>query len=528
MIRLSKKLLSAGVTLAAAALLMSGCKSTIEAPLTYQGTIIAQVSKHNQNFDIMPSAVARAAAKMVINNMEMSVASPSRIYLTIFFDNEKTEWVKLQVDYSLDKGEYSVKAVDSSAKRENGVGRRGDNSMAKRLMVKIGWAIQNPNWQPKKLSDEESDVIASLYEEAEAKQFKPLPDKAVVYLWRNDAVMLVRSYFSEARLKPAYLDGKCFGLLRPRSFYRLEVEPGVHHMVSGSSNIKLNLEAGKIYYLHLNMYHWTSGWGFAWITRMTEQRGQNAVKSAYYFKNGFCARPNLIKPLPETPLKPDVEVKEGSNGPDSSNSAVPAEDSGAQGAGTGTGAGASGNANAGDSGSSDKSTDAGTGSDKIRSTDERAPTNTGKGAGKSTGAAAATGKTAGKAAGAGAGRNTNPAAAAGKATGKPSGASAITGKTNGTGAVSSQKTDAAAGKTAGKSEGAADVDAQHDNIQRGVTQDRVTDDCDSGSSTSAAAPMQPGNVALPDPHSSAADDSFSESSIPAVAPMQPGNMLLPR
>ena len=271
MIRLSKKLLSAGVTLAAAALLMSGCKSTIEAPLTYQGTIIAQVSKHNQNFDIMPSAVARAAAKMVINNMEMSVASPSRIYLTIFFDNEKTEWVKLQVDYSLDKGEYSVKAVDSSAKRENGVGRRGDNSMAKRLMVKIGWAIQNPNWQPKKLSDEESDVIASLYEEAEAKQFKPLPDKAVVYLWRNDAVMLVRSYFSEARLKPAYLDGKCFGLLRPRSFYRLEVEPGVHHMVSGSSNIKLNLEAGKIYYLHLNMYHWTSGWGFAWITRMTER-----------------------------------------------------------------------------------------------------------------------------------------------------------------------------------------------------------------------------------------------------------------
>lgn len=126
-----KKLLSAGVTLAAAALLMSGCKSTAEAPVTYQGTIIAQVGKHTQNFDIMPSAVARAAAKMVINNMEMSVASPSRIYLTIFFDNEKTEWVKLQVDYSLDKGEYSVKAVDSSAKRENGVGRRGDNSMAK-------------------------------------------------------------------------------------------------------------------------------------------------------------------------------------------------------------------------------------------------------------------------------------------------------------------------------------------------------------------------------------------------------------
>ena len=85
MIRLSKRLLGAGVTLAAAALLMSGCKSTIEAPVTYQGTIIAQVGKHTQNFDIMPSAVARAAAKMVINNMEMSVASPSRIYLTIFF-----------------------------------------------------------------------------------------------------------------------------------------------------------------------------------------------------------------------------------------------------------------------------------------------------------------------------------------------------------------------------------------------------------------------------------------------------------
>ena len=429
MIRLSKKLLSAGVTLAAAALLMSGCKSTIEAPVTYQGTIIAQVGKHTQNFDIMPSAVARAAAKMVINNMEMSVASPSRIYLTIFFDNEKTEWVKLQVDYSLDKGEYSVKAVDSSAKRENGVGRRGDNSMAKRLMAKIGWAIQNPNWQPKKLSDEESDVIASLYEEAEAKQFKPLTDKAVVYLWRNDAVMLARSYFSEARLKPAYLDGKCFGLLRPRSFYRLEVEPGVHHMVSGSSNIKLNLEAGKIYYLHLNMYHWTSGWGIAWITGMTEQRGQNAVKSAYYFKNGFCARPNLIKPLPETPLKPDVEVKEGSNGPDSSID-QPADASSVQ--GDGPVAGTSGNSNAGDSSSSDKSTDAGKDVNTIKSPSERASASTG----------------------AGAGRNTNPAAAAGKAAGKPSGASASTGKTTGTGVVTSKKTDSAAGETAGKSEGA--------------------------------------------------------------------------
>ena len=46
MIRLSTKLLSAGVTLAAAALLMSGCKSTAEAPQVYRGPIIAQVNKN--------------------------------------------------------------------------------------------------------------------------------------------------------------------------------------------------------------------------------------------------------------------------------------------------------------------------------------------------------------------------------------------------------------------------------------------------------------------------------------------------
>lgn len=439
MIRLSKKLLSAGVTLAAAALLMSGCKSTAEAPQVYRGPIIAQVNKNKENVDVFMPAVARAASRSRFNYTDLS-ASPGRVDLKVI--QSKDDWVKLRVSYNLDQGSYSVEAIDSSARRQNGLGQRGDNSTAKRLMASIGWVMTNPDWQPRKLSDKEYDVMGSLYEEAEAKRFEPLPYKAVVFLWRNNMILDAMAMMSEGKLKPAYLDGKCFGLLRPGSFYRLEVEPGIHYLSSGYSNAKLNLEAGKIYYFHLNMYPrswvWLAGedgrWGAAKISKMTEKQGQNAIMSASFFKNGFCARPNLSEMMAETPIMSDDEYRSKLFGPDSSNSAVPAEDSGAQGAGTGTGtgSGSSVRSDAGDSSSSDNSTDAGNDGITIKSTSERASASTG----------------------AGAGRNTNPAAAAGKATGKPSGASAITGKTNGTGAVSSQKTDAAAGKTAGKSEGA--------------------------------------------------------------------------
>ena len=405
MIRLSKKLLSAGVTLAAAALLMSGCKSTAEAPQVYRGPIIAQVNKNKENVDVFMPAVARAASRSRFNYTDLS-ASPGRVDLKVI--QGKDDWVKLRVSYNLDQGSYSVEAIDSSARRQNGLGQRGDNSTAKRLMASIGWVMTNPDWQPRKLSDKEYDVMGSLYEEAEAKRFEPLPYKAVVFLWRNNMILDAMAMMSEGKLKPAYLDGKCFGLLRPGSFYRLEVEPGIHYLSSGYSNAKLNLEAGKIYYFHLNMYPrrwvWLAGedgrWGAAKISKMTEKQGQNAIMSASFFKNGFCARPNLSEMMAETPIMSDDEYRSKLFGPDSSNSAVPAEDSGAQGAGTGTGtgSGSSVRSDAGDSSSSDNSTDAGKDGSTIRSTGERA------------------------AAGASAGKTTNTAAAAGKATGKSAGA----------------------------------------------------------------------------------------------------------
>jgi hypothetical protein len=79
----------------------------------------------------------------------------------------------------------------------------------------------------------------------QAKRFEPLPDKAVIYLYRGSPD------FSD---RPAsfLLDGQFHGSTYPGTYYRLELAPGVHR-ISGfppdMGNLQLPVDAGRIYFV---------------------------------------------------------------------------------------------------------------------------------------------------------------------------------------------------------------------------------------------------------------------------------------
>ena len=80
--------------------------------------------------------------------------------------------------------------------------------------------------------------------DASAKQFAPVPDKSVVYVYRNES-------FGAAVKMDVSVDGKAVGQTASKTYFRLVVDPG-HHQVdsqTGTSKMDLDTEAGKVYYV---------------------------------------------------------------------------------------------------------------------------------------------------------------------------------------------------------------------------------------------------------------------------------------
>lgn len=87
--------------------------------------------------------------------------------------------------------------------------------------------------------------LASLVEDSEAKKFSPVPDKAVLYIYRNQ-------FRGSAWQIPITLNGKLIGSTGGYTFFQKILSPGPYVVESWAENIahiELNLEAGKIYYL---------------------------------------------------------------------------------------------------------------------------------------------------------------------------------------------------------------------------------------------------------------------------------------
>jgi len=86
--------------------------------------------------------------------------------------------------------------------------------------------------------------------DAEAKRFLPLPDAAVIYVYRFD----VGSTEMASDDTVLYVDDRLIGATLPLTFFRFDAREGVH-LLQGAGydqgNLKLETRAGEIYFVML-------------------------------------------------------------------------------------------------------------------------------------------------------------------------------------------------------------------------------------------------------------------------------------
>jgi hypothetical protein len=81
--------------------------------------------------------------------------------------------------------------------------------------------------------------------DAQARLFKPVADKAVVYILRDRGDLFIR----EVRVA---LDGRDVGATLPNTYMRLELDPGKHEIVSFTdppASLEINTQPGGLYYV---------------------------------------------------------------------------------------------------------------------------------------------------------------------------------------------------------------------------------------------------------------------------------------
>ena len=87
--------------------------------------------------------------------------------------------------------------------------------------------------------------MASPEHDAQAKSFAAQPDKANIYLYRNESM-------GAAVKMDVVLDNNPVGKTVAKSYMKLEVSPGQHTIVSKAENddvLNINTEAGKNYFV---------------------------------------------------------------------------------------------------------------------------------------------------------------------------------------------------------------------------------------------------------------------------------------
>jgi len=109
-------------------------------------------------------------------------------------------------------------------------------------------------------------------EELRSKRFEAIPDKAVVYLYRD------RLDFTNA---PASLtlDGQPLGSTYQGTFFRLELAPGQHRIAGfagDSGSFVFSAEAGKLYFV-LQIVSRFLGFDQSLFYLVSEEQGRDAV-----------------------------------------------------------------------------------------------------------------------------------------------------------------------------------------------------------------------------------------------------------
>ncbi len=95
------------------------------------------------------------------------------------------------------------------------------------------------------LSGCNSIPLAPESEDTLAKNFQPVPNKAKIYLYRNE-------FFGSQLKMPVTIDGKIIGHTLGNTYFMIEVEPGSHTIQSLTEDVvsmDIDTDAGKNYYV---------------------------------------------------------------------------------------------------------------------------------------------------------------------------------------------------------------------------------------------------------------------------------------
>jgi hypothetical protein len=119
--------------------------------------------------------------------------------------------------------------------------------------------------------------LAPDHQDSAAKEFRPLPDKGVIYLVRGEPV------YSD-RPVPVWLGSMTMLITHPDTYYRWEVPPGAHRISGHDTDfgtIVVAAEAGKVYFVEQQLSH---RFDISYFTLVNELAGRAAVRRAALLK----------------------------------------------------------------------------------------------------------------------------------------------------------------------------------------------------------------------------------------------------
>jgi hypothetical protein len=120
-------------------------------------------------------------------------------------------------------------------------------------------------------------ALAPSSQDTEAKTFRALPDRGVIYLVRGEPA------YSD-RPVPVWLGPRLMLITHPDTYYRWEVPPGAHR-ISGHDNdfgtIVVTAEPGQVYFVEQQLSY---RFDISYFTLMEELAGRAAVRRAVQLK----------------------------------------------------------------------------------------------------------------------------------------------------------------------------------------------------------------------------------------------------
>ena len=121
--------------------------------------------------------------------------------------------------------------------------------------------------------------MASLEQDTQAKDFSPIPNKAALYIYRNEM-------FGAAIPMSVSVNGRVLGQTAARTYFRLNLPPGRYSVESHAENVsalQLNTEPGKNYFV------WQEVKMGMWMARSQLQQTDETVGRAGVMESKLIA-----------------------------------------------------------------------------------------------------------------------------------------------------------------------------------------------------------------------------------------------